>query len=146
MIPASADGRLLLASTSGHGFVAQMSEVVAETRKGRNVVNLKPKAALAIVRPIGAQDDSVAVVGENRKLVVFPLAEVPVMARGQGVMLQRYRDGGLSDAVSFVFADGLSWALGGETGRTPTETDLAPWPLAPGPAGRRPRSAARRVG
>src|SRR3546814_7110232 len=98
MFPARAKGRLLLASTSGHGFVAQMSDVVAETRKGRNVVNLKPKAALAIVRPIGVQDDSVAAVGENRKLVVFPLAEVPVMARGQGAMLPRYRDGGLSDA------------------------------------------------
>jgi topoisomerase-4 subunit A len=138
MIPASADGRLLLASTSGHGFVAQMAEVVAETRKGRNVVNLKPKAALAIVRPVSASDDSVAVVGENRKLVVFPLAEVPVMARGQGVMLQRYRDGGLSDAVSFAFADGLSWAMGGDTGRTRTETDLAPWRVARGAAGRMP--------
>ncbi|MDR7060731.1 MULTISPECIES: DNA topoisomerase IV subunit A [unclassified Sphingopyxis] len=138
MIPASADGRLLLASTSGHGFVAQMAEVVAETRKGRNVVNLKPKAALAIVRPVLASDDSVAVVGENRKLVVFPLSEVPVMARGQGVMLQRYRDGGLSDAVSFAFADGLSWAMGGDTGRTRTETDLAPWRVARGAAGRMP--------
>src|SRR3546814_21065318 len=113
MIPASAKGRLLLASTSGHGFVAQMSDVVAETRKGRNVVNLKPKAALAIVRPIGVQDDSVAAVGENRKLVVFPLAEVPVMARGQGVMLHRYLDGGRPDDLSFAFADGFSWALGG---------------------------------
>src|SRR3546814_22799 len=138
MVPASAEGRLLLASTSGHGFVAQMSDVVAETRKGRNVVNLKPKAALAIVRPIGVQDDSVAAVGENRKLVVFPLAEVPVMARGQGVMLQRYRDGGLSDALSFAFADGLSWAMGGDTGRTRTETDLAPWRVARGAAGRLP--------
>ncbi|MGH6697206.1 DNA topoisomerase IV subunit A [Sphingopyxis sp.] len=138
MIPASAEGRLLLASSSGHGFVAQMAEVVAETRKGRNVVNLKPKAALAIVRPVLASDDSVAVVGENRKLVVFPLAEVPVMARGQGVMLQRYRDGGLSDAVSFAFADGLSWAMGGDTGRTRTETDLAPWRVARGAAGRMP--------
>ena len=138
MIPASADGRLLLASTSGHGFVAQMSEVVAETRKGRNVVNLKPKAALAVVRSIGVQDDSVAAVGENRKLVVFPLAEVPVMARGQGVMLQRYRDGGLSDALSFAFAEGLSWAMGGDTGRTRTETDLAPWRVARGAAGRMP--------
>ena len=138
MIPASAVGRLLLASTSGHGFVAQMSEVVAETRKGRNVVNLKPKAALAVVRPIATADDSVAAVGENRKLVVFPLAEVPVMARGQGVMLQRYRDGGLSDALSFAFADGLSWAMGGETGRTRTETDLAPWRVARGAAGRMP--------
>ncbi|WP_326914084.1 DNA topoisomerase IV subunit A [Sphingopyxis chilensis] len=138
LIPATNEGRLLLASTSGHGFVAQMAEVVAETRKGRNVVNLKPKAALAVVRSIGADDDSVAAVGENRKLVVFPLAEVPVMARGQGVMLQRYRDGGLSDAVSFIFAEGLSWAMGGDTGRTRTETDLVPWRVARGAAGRMP--------
>src|SRR3546814_7620744 len=134
LVPASAECRLRLASTGGNGCVAQMSDVVAETRKGRNVVNLKTKAALAIVRPIGVQDDSIAVVGENRKLVVFPLAEVPVMARGQGVMLQRYRDGGLSDALSFAFADGLSWAMGGETGRTRTETDLAPWRVARGAA------------
>src|SRR3546814_3451713 len=86
-----------------------MGEVIAETRKGRGVVNLKPKAQLAVVRPIAPDDDSVAVVGENRKLVVFPLSEVPVMARGQGVMLQRYRDGGLSDATIFVLAEGLIW-------------------------------------
>ena len=138
MAPASADGRLLLASSSGHGFVVQTGDVTAETRKGRNVVNLKPKAALTVVRPIASGDDSVAVVGDNRKLVVFPLAEVPVMARGQGVMLQRYRDGGLSDAVSFVFAEGLSWAMGGDSGRTRTETDLAPWRVARGAAGRMP--------
>jgi topoisomerase-4 subunit A len=138
LIPAVADGRLLLASTSGHGFVAQMGDVIAETRKGRNVVNLKPKAQLAVIRRIAAGEDSVAVVGENRKLVVFPLSEVPVMARGQGVMLQRYRDGGLSDATSFVFAEGLSWAMGGDTGRTRTETDLIPWRVARGAAGRMP--------
>src|SRR3546814_4038635 len=111
LIPAQAEGRLLLASTSGHGFVAQMGEVVAETRKGRGVVNLKPKAGLAVVRPIAPGDDNVAAVGENRKLGVFPLAEVPVMARGQGVMLQRYRDGGLSEEISFVLAEGLRWTL-----------------------------------
>ncbi|MBY4637957.1 DNA topoisomerase IV subunit A [Sphingopyxis sp. XHP0097] len=138
LVPAQAEGRLLLASSSGHGFVANMAEVVAETRKGRNVVNLKPKAQLAVVRPIAADDDSVAVVGENRKLVVFPLAEIPVMTRGQGVMLQRYRDGGLSDAIAFPFAEGLSWAMGGDTGRTRTETDLAPWRVARGAAGRMP--------
>src|SRR3546814_10232015 len=65
LIPAQAEGRLLLASTSGHGFVAQMGEVVAETRKGRGVVNLKPKAGLAVVRPIAPGDDSVAAVGER---------------------------------------------------------------------------------
>ena len=138
MLPASAEGRLLLASTSGHGFIVRTDDVTAETRKGRNVVNLKPRATLAVVRPVAPGDDSVAVVGENRKLVVFPLAEVPVMARGQGVMLQRYRDGGLSDAVSFVLADGLSWAMGGDSGRTRTETDLAPWRVARGAAGRMP--------
>ena len=138
LIPASAEGRLLLASSSGHGFIAQMSEVIAETRKGRNVVNLKPKAQLSVVRPIPAAHDSVAVIGENRKLVVFPLAEVPVMARGQGVMLQKYRDGGLSDATTFVFAEGLSWAMGGDTGRTRTETDLGPWRVARSASGRMP--------
>ncbi len=138
MIPASTEGRLLLASTSGHGFVVQMSEVVAETRKGRNVVNLKPKAQLLVVRALATNDDSVAAVGDNRKLVVFPLSEVPVMARGQGVMLQRYRDGGLSDATSFAFSEGLSWAMGGDSGRTRTETDLTAWRVARGAAGRMP--------
>ncbi|WP_374524569.1 DNA topoisomerase IV subunit A [Sphingopyxis sp.] len=138
MVPASAEGRLLLASTSGHGFIAQMADVVAETRKGRNVVNLKPKAQLAVVRPIAPNDDSIAVVGENRKLVVFPISEMPVMARGQGVTLQKYRDGGLSDATSFVFADGLSWPMGGDTGRMRTEADLGPWRVARSASGRMP--------
>lgn len=138
MLPANAEGRLLLASTSGHGFIVQMGDALAETRKGRNVVNLKPKAQLSVVHPIADDDDSIAVVGENRKLVVFPIAEVPVMGRGQGVMLQRYRDGGLSDAVSFVFAEGLSWAMGGDTGRTRTETDVGPWRVARGASGRMP--------
>jgi topoisomerase-4 subunit A len=138
MVPASTEGRLLLASSSGHGFIAQMADVVAETRKGRNVVNLKPKAQLTVVRPIAPADDSIAVVGENRKLVIFPIAEMPVMARGQGVTLQKYRDGGLSDAISFVFAEGLSWAMGGDTGRTRTETDVGPWRVARSASGRMP--------
>jgi topoisomerase-4 subunit A len=78
------------------------------------------------------------VVGENRKLLVFPLAELPELARGQGVTLQRYRDGGLSDAVAFAFAEGLSWALGGESGRVRTEADLTSWRAARGAAGRMP--------
>jgi len=69
---------------------------------------------------------------------VFPLAELPELARGQGVMLQRYRDGGLSDAVAFRLEDGLSWTLGGETGRVRTETDLSSWRAARGAAGRMP--------
>ena len=77
-------------------------------------------------------------IGENRKLVVYPVAELPEMGRGQGVQLQRYRDGGLADATSFRFADGLSWPMGGESGRTRTEADMNPWRAARGAAGRMP--------
>ncbi len=135
-----AEARLLLASTIGKGFVAQTAELLAETRKGRQVVNLKPGAKLIVARPIGKAHDSVAVVGENRKLVVFALDEMPVMTRGQGVALQRYRDGGLSDAITFTLADGLSWAMGGESGRTRTENEIGMWKVARGAAGRLPPS------
>jgi topoisomerase-4 subunit A len=111
---------------------------VAETRKGKQVVNLKTGASLKIVRPVAANADSVAVIGENRKLVIFPLAELPEMTRGQGVTLQRYREAGLSDAITFTLADGLSWTMGGETGRTRTETDLLTWRTARGAGGRMP--------
>ena len=95
-------------------------------------------AKVAIVRPISQGADAVAVVGENRKMLVFPLGELPELGRGQGVTLQRYRDGGLADAVAFRLAEGLSWALGGESGRIRTESDLSPWRAARGAAGRMP--------
>ena len=138
LIAASPGLKLLVAQSSGHGFIVEAADVIAETRKGRGVVNLRPKSRLAVIRQIAPQHDSIAVIGENRKLVVFPIAEVPGMARGQGVMLQRYRDGGLSDAISFTLADGLSWAMGGETGRIRTEADMTPWRVARGAAGRMP--------
>jgi len=138
LFPAVPEGKMLLAASNGRGFVAAMADVIAETRKGKQVVNLKDKAKLSVVHVISPEADSVAVIGENRKLLIFPLAELPQMARGQGVTLQRYRDGGLSDAVAFRMDDGLSWAMGGETGRTRTETDLALWRVARGAAGRMP--------
>jgi topoisomerase-4 subunit A len=131
-------GKLLLASSDGRGFVADMAETVAETRKGRQVVNLKAGATLKVVRPVGAGADSVAVIGDNRKLVVFPLAELPEMTRGQGVQLQRYREGGLADATTIRLAEGISWPMGGDSGRVRTETDLLPWRAARGAAGRMP--------
>ena len=131
-------GKLLLASSHGKGFVAEMNELLAETRKGRQVVNLKDGARLAVIRPIRDTHDHVAVVGDNRKLVVFNLEELPVMTRGQGVQLQRYRDGGLSDATTFVLADGLSWQMGGSGERTRTETEIRMWKVARGAAGRMP--------
>ena len=130
--------QLLLASSVGRGFAAITDELLAETRKGRQVANLKDKARLAVARPIAPEHDHVAVVGENRKLVVFSLEELPVMARGQGVTLQRYRDGGLSDATTFTLEEGLSWEMGGDTGRTRTEKDIQMWKVARGAAGRLP--------
>ncbi len=131
-------GKLLLAATNGKGFAAEMDELLAETRKGRQVVNVKDKVKLSVVRPIAEEDDHVAVVGDNRKLIVFHLQEVPVMGRGQGVQLQRYRDGGMSDAVTFKLDDGLSWTMGGDTGRTRTEKEIRMWKVARGAAGRLP--------
>ena len=130
--------RLLLASSDGRGFIASGEATLAETRKGKQLVNLRAGAKLAVVRPISEGADAIAVVGENRKLLVFALSDLPELARGQGVMLQRYRDGGLSDAIAFRLSDGLSWSLGGGTGRTRTETDLTPWRAARGAAGRMP--------
>jgi topoisomerase-4 subunit A len=131
-------GKLLLASSHGKGFVAELNELLAETRKGRQVVNLKDGAVLRVIRMIGEGHDHVAVVGDNRKLVVFNLEELPVMARGQGVQLQRYRDGGMADATTFVLADGLSWTMGGSGERTRTETEIRMWKVARGAAGRMP--------
>ena len=138
LLPARRDGELLLASSDGRGFVAAMADIIAETRKGKQVVNVRPGARLSVVRPIATDADSIAIVGENRKLLVFPLIEMPRMARGQGVQMQRYRDCGLSDAVAFRMADGLSWAMGGDSGRTRTESDMTPWRVARGAAGRMP--------
>ncbi|MEE4155071.1 MAG: DNA topoisomerase IV subunit A [Erythrobacter sp.] len=136
-------GRLLLASSIGKGFIAQTAELLAETRKGRAVVNLKGDARLQVIREIAPAHDHVAAVGDNRKLVVFALDELPVMARGQGVQLQRYRakekgGGGLADATTFTLADGLSWRMGGSGERTRTETEIGMWKVARGAAGRLP--------
>ena len=140
------DGRMLLAASTGKGFIARMSDVVAETRKGRGVVTLKPGTRLKVVRlaPPETPDETilrdqyVAVVGDNRKLVVFPMTEIPEMSKGQGVTLQRYKDGGLSDAIFFRMSEGLSWAMGGDSGRMRTENDMSLWRVARGAAGRLP--------
>ena len=132
------DAKLLLASSDGRGFITSARGALAETRKGKQVVNLRPGAKLSIVRPINETHDYVAVIGDNRKMVVFPITELPEMGRGQGVQLQRYRDGGLSDAATFRFAEGLSWGMGGTGGRTRVETDLSAWRTARGAAGRMP--------
>lgn len=131
-------GQLLLAASNGRGFAAEATELLAETRKGRGVVTTKPGVKLALVREIPADHDHVVVMGDNRKMVIFSLAELPVLAKGQGVALQRYRDGGLADAITLKLDDGLSWVMGGEKGRVRIEKDMRLWKVARGAAGRMP--------
>ena len=146
LLPYRPGAQLLLASNLGRGFAAMADELLAETRKGRGVMATKPGVKLSIVREIPAEHDHIAVVGDNRKLVIFSLEELPVLARGQGVTLQRYRDGGLADAVTLRLEDGLSWAMGGDTGRTRTEKDMGLWKVARGAAGRLPPTGFPRDG
>jgi topoisomerase-4 subunit A len=115
--------KLLLAASDGRGFIVPADEVLGQTRNGKQVLNPGEGAKARVARP--AEGDTVAVVGENRKLLLFPLSEVPEMARGRGVILQRYHDGELSDAKVFTFADGLTWKQG--ESRTRTETELDAW-------------------
>ncbi|WP_379549478.1 DNA topoisomerase IV subunit A [Qipengyuania sp. DGS5-3] len=138
MLVSDPKGRLLLASDSGKGFQADMSELLSETRKGKQVVNVGKGGKLVVVRPIADGHDHVAVVGDNRKLVVFNIEDLKVLSRGQGVMLQKYRDGGLSDATTFTLDEGLSWTMGGKGNRTRTEQDMWQWKVARGGAGRLP--------
>jgi len=135
LVPFRSGTKFLLASSAGRGFVGRAEDLLAETRKGRAVMTAKPGVRLAVVRPIAPADDHVAVIGDNRKLVVFALGELPELARGQGVTLQRYR---LADATSFCLADGLSWTMGGESGRVRIEKDLLMWRAARGGVGRMP--------
>jgi topoisomerase-4 subunit A len=124
----------LVASAAGDGFIVPEAEVVAQTRAGKQVLNVKDGTGAIVCSPIAAGDDAVAVVGDNRKLLVFAMDELPEMARGKGVRLQKYKDGGLVDARSFKRAEGLSWH--DPAGRTRTEPDLTEWEGKRASAGR----------
>jgi topoisomerase-4 subunit A len=127
------DGKLLVASADGRGFIVPESEVAAQTRAGKQVLNLAESVEAAACAPV--EGDTVAVIGENRKLLLFPLKELPEMGRGRGVILQRYKDGGLSDVKCFAYGEGLTWKQGE---RQRTETALAEWRGERGQAGRLP--------
>ncbi|MCB9949024.1 MAG: DNA topoisomerase IV subunit A [Rhodospirillaceae bacterium] len=127
------DERLLVASSHGHGFMVRQSDVEAQTRSGRQVLNLAEGARAVACRPVAG--DTVAVIGSHRKLLCFPLEEVPEMTRGRGVRLQRYRDAELVDLAVFPLADGLQWRMGE---RMRVERDLTPWMGRRGSVGRMP--------
>jgi topoisomerase IV subunit A len=115
--------RLIVASSAGDGFIVPEDDVVAQTRSGKQILNVRDDVRALLVKPVWG--DHVAVVGENRKVLIFPLEELPEMTRGKGVRLQKYKDGGLSDLSTLVLADGLSWH--DPAGRTRTETVLEDW-------------------
>jgi topoisomerase-4 subunit A len=124
--------KYLLASSAGDGFIVPSEELLAQTKAGKAVLTVRDGVKTAVCTPVAG--DSIAVVGDNRKMLVFPLAELPEMAKGKGVRLQKYKDGGLSDAITFTLADGLSWK--DPAGRTRTETDLIEWQGARASAGK----------
>ncbi|MFT4999044.1 MAG: topoisomerase-4 subunit A [Paracoccaceae bacterium] len=128
------DRRLLVASTAGDGFVVPEAEVIAQTKSGRQVLNVKGKDVAKICKAV--RGDHVAIVSENGKFLVFAVAELPEMTRGKGVRLQKYKsalsaqgtldlDGGLADITTFNWADGLSWPMGGD--KTRHQADLTEW-------------------
>ncbi|MFD1883220.1 DNA topoisomerase IV subunit A [Paracoccus pacificus] len=119
VFPWRADTRWLVASTEGDGFIVKADDMLGQTRSGKQVLN----GTALLCRPIAG--DHVVTVGKNRKMLVFPLDELPEMARGKGVRLQKFKDGGLSDATLITLAAGLSWL--DPAGRTRTETDLSEW-------------------
>jgi topoisomerase-4 subunit A len=135
------DARYLVASNSGRGFVVKGADLVAEKRTGKQILALRDGERAAICVP--AEGDHVAVVGDNRKLLVFRLDELPEMARGAGVALQKYRDGGLKDAKVFALSEGLTWRSGE---RTRTETNLRDWVGERAQAGRLPPSGFPKTG
>jgi topoisomerase-4 subunit A len=123
--------KLLVAAADSRGFVVTEDEIIARTRSGKQVLNMPAAVEAVACKPV--EGDHVAVIGDNRKLLVFPVTEVPEMARGRGVILQKHKDGGIVDVKVFNLADGLSWKQGE---RTRTETDLRPWLGARAQAGR----------
>jgi topoisomerase-4 subunit A len=133
--------RYLVASSGGRGFVVPAEDLLAEKRTGKQVLNLRPGETAKIC--VQAQGDHVAVVGDNRKLLVFPLDQVAELSRGLGVALQRYKEGGLADLKVFKLADGLTWKSGE---RVRTETNLKEWLGERGQAGRLPPNGFPRSG
>ncbi|MEK9552695.1 MAG: DNA topoisomerase IV subunit A, partial [Alphaproteobacteria bacterium] len=115
--------RMLVAASTGHGLLVPTEAALAQTRSGKQVLNISGSAR-AVACCI-AEGDMVASVGMNRKLLVFPIDEVPEMTRGKGVILQRFKDGGLADVTVYSAEAGLSWKAGG--GRTRTEADMSEW-------------------
>ena len=134
--PHKPGSRLLVSSSIGRGFLIGSDEMIANTRKGRQVLNVDTGEVTRLV--VTVEGDHVATIGENRKLLVFPVAQIPEMGRGKGVRLQKYKDGGIVDAKTFNLADGLTWLDTSSRTWTVTEADLREWIGNRAEAGRLP--------
>ncbi len=120
------EGDLVVASSDGRGFVVRKSDVLARKRAGKQVLNLNEGAQAQLCIP--AVGDHIAVLGNHGNLLVFPLNQLPTLTRGRGVIVQKYRQGGLSDMKVFFLADGLTWLGARGTRRIiRTQTDLTTW-------------------
>jgi topoisomerase-4 subunit A len=128
--------KFLVASHDGQGFLVNEDDCIANTRKGKQVLNVTPPNEAAAITLVDG--DTVAVIGENRKMLVFPLEQVPEMARGRGVRLQRYKNGGLSDVTTFTARDGLTWKDSAGRVFSASWKDLADWRGNRADAGRLP--------
>ncbi|MBM3516003.1 MAG: DNA topoisomerase IV subunit A, partial [Alphaproteobacteria bacterium] len=136
--------KFLVVSNVGRGFIVPAEQVFAQTKNGKQALNLSDGEKARVCTPIqaslpggllGATGDHIAIIGDNRKLLIFPMADVPEMARGRGVILQKYKDGGCADAKVFTLKDGLSWKSGGGER---VETGLRDWIGQRAQAGRLP--------
>ena len=136
ILPYVAGQKMLIAGSDGRGFVIGQDEMISSTRKGRAVLNVDAPAKAQVLVP--ADGDHVATIGENRKLLVFRLDEVPDMSRGKGVRLQKYKDGGISDARIFALKDGLTWKDSAGRTFTVVKPELNDWIGARAEAGRLP--------
>ncbi|MGE0754366.1 MAG: DNA gyrase subunit A, partial [Alphaproteobacteria bacterium] len=114
--------KFLIASSAGKGFIVESDDVMAQTKNGKQVLGLSAGSKAAVMVP--AAGDHVAVIGSNRKMLVFPISQLPPMKKGQGVMLQKYKGAQLADAVVFTLKEGLSWSLGS---KMRTESNVKPW-------------------
>ncbi len=123
--------KFIVAASDGRGFIVKVEDVLAQTKSGKQILNLDDKTKAATFAP--ALGDHIAVIGSNRKLLIFPTSELPEMGRGRGVILQKYSGGELADVKSFNLKDGLTWRSGE---RTRTETDIRAWIGARAQAGK----------
>jgi topoisomerase-4 subunit A len=110
--------RYLIAGSDGRGFIVKAPDTLAQTKNGKVILNTGDGVAATVVRPVAAKDDHVAVIGTNRKLLVFPLSEVPELAKGKGVALQKYKGGKLSDAITFELKAGMPFTEGRNNAKT----------------------------